>query len=57
MVALSHPCNKLPIVAVRATSTAPLIFTENKDPQSSQKLVVNQVTLKVKQNNLHHGSK
>lgn len=26
IVALSHPCNKLPIAAATATSTAPLIF-------------------------------
>ena len=31
MVALSHPCNKLPIAAATATSTAPLIFTENQN--------------------------
>jgi hypothetical protein len=27
MVALSHPCNMLPIAAAMATSTAPLIST------------------------------
>jgi len=30
MVALSHPCSKLPIAAARATRTAPLIFTTSR---------------------------
>lgn len=29
IVALSHPCNMLPIVAAMATSTAPLIFSDS----------------------------
>ncbi|KAK8312046.1 hypothetical protein V6Z12_D01G014000 [Gossypium hirsutum] len=41
MVAVSHPCKKLPIAAATATSTAPPIITEKVSTKSS--------TLKVKQ--------
>lgn len=38
MVALSHPCSKLPIEAAMATRTAPCIFAAKDDDSCKRKL-------------------